>query len=97
MNFGDEMGTADDWTRFQDNVRVFMTPYRMAGNASFSLNEPGVTHPRPQLPQIGVWFCNDCGTRFRPKRCWQKQCSLRCRQRAYIQGLPIRTEFYFPA
>src|SRR5438045_9297742 len=97
MNFSDEMGTADDWTRFQDNVRVFMAPYRMAGNASFSLNEPCVTHQTSTATQIVECVCSGCGNPFRPKRLWQKQCSQRCRQRAYVKRQPLRTELYFGA
>jgi hypothetical protein len=34
-----------------DHVRVFMTLHRMAGNASFSLYEPRVTHEMPTVPK----------------------------------------------
>jgi len=74
-----------------------MTLHRMAGNASFSLNEPCVTHQTPIATQIDECVCNGCGGRFRPKRPWQKQCSGRCRQRAYVQRQPIRTELYYGA
>jgi len=40
-----------------------MTPYRMAGNASFSLGEPRVTHETPTATQIGECVCNGCGSR----------------------------------
>jgi hypothetical protein len=30
-------------------------------------------------------LCKGCGTHFHPQRTWQKQCSQRCRQRAYVQ------------
>jgi hypothetical protein len=74
-----------------------MTSYRMAGNASFSLDDPRVTHERPMATQIGECVCNGCGTPFQPKRPWQRQCSPRCRQRAYVQSRPIRTELYYGA
>jgi hypothetical protein len=54
----------------------------MAGNASFSLFELRVTHETPTATQIGECVCNGCGSPFRPKRPWQKQCSPRCRQQA---------------
>jgi hypothetical protein len=74
-----------------------MTLYRMAGNASFSLFEPQVTHETPTTTQIGECVCSGCGSPFRPKRLWQKQCSARCRQRAYIRRQPINTVFYYGA
>ena len=74
-----------------------MTPLRMAGNASFSLDEPRVTHETPTATQIGESVCSGCGSPFQPKRPWQKQCSPRCRQRAYVQRQPIRTELYYGA
>ena len=74
-----------------------MTPHRMAGNASFSLWEPRVTHEAHTDTPTGERICNGCGSSFRPKRPWQKQCSGRCRQGAYIQRQPIRTELYYGA
>jgi hypothetical protein len=74
-----------------------MTPYRMAGNASFSFCGPRVTYGTPTATQIVECLCSGCGSLFRPKRPWQKQCSARCRQRAYVQRLPIRTELYYGA
>jgi hypothetical protein len=41
--------------------------------------------------------CNGCGARFCPKREWQKQCSPRCRQRAYVERQGIRTRGYYGA
>ena len=35
--------------------------------------------------EIEVRPCSGCGSEFRPARSWQKQCSARCRQRAYVQ------------
>lgn len=74
-----------------------MTLHRMAGNASFSLYEPRVTHETPTATRTGECVCNGCGSPFRPKRPWQRQCSPRCRQRAYVQRLPLRTELYYGA
>jgi hypothetical protein len=74
-----------------------MTLHRMARNASFSLYEPRVTHETPTATQIGECVCNGCGNPFRPKRPWQKQCTQRCRQRAYVQRQPTRTELYYGA
>jgi len=68
---------------------MFMTLPRIAGNASFSLDEPRVTHQTPTDIQIDVRGCNGCGRLFRPKRPWQKQCSARCRQRAYVRRQPV--------
>ena len=34
---------------------------------------------------------------FRPNRTWQKQCSPRCRQRAYVRRSPIKTSGYYGA
>jgi uncharacterized OB-fold protein len=74
-----------------------MTPYRMAGNASFSPFEPRVTDERATDTEIVLHPCGACGRLFRPKRTWQKQCSARCRQRAYIRRQPIRTLPYYGA
>ena len=74
-----------------------MTLHRMAGNASFSLNKPRVTHRTPTDAQIGVSACSGCGRLFRPNRRWQKQCSARCRQRAYIRRQPMKTVSYYGA
>ena len=76
---------------------LVVTPNRMAGNASFSLNAPSVTHRTSTDAQIGLLVCNGCGNPFRPERFWQKQCSARCRQRAYVRRLPIKTVFYYGA
>jgi hypothetical protein len=74
-----------------------MAPNRTAGNASSSLFEPSVTHRMPTDTKIGLRVCNGCGSPFRPKRFWQKQCSARCRQRAYVRRQPIKTVFYYGA
>ena len=76
---------------------LFMTPHRMAGNASFSPVEPRVTHGRATDIEIGLLPCGACGRPFRPKRAWQKQCSARCRQSAYVKRQPIRTLSYYGA
>ena len=76
---------------------LVVTPNRMAGNASFSLNAPRVTHGTSTGTQIGLRVCNGCGNPFRPKRVWQKQCSPRCRQRAYVRRQPIKTVSYYGA
>jgi hypothetical protein len=74
-----------------------MTLHRMAGNASFSQSEPCVTHETPTATQISECVCNGCASPFRPKRPWQKQCSPRCRQRAYVRRQPMTTVFYYGA
>lgn len=74
-----------------------MTPYRIAGNASFSPAQPRVTHGKGTDIEIVPCLCSVCGKSFRLKRPWQKQCSARCRQRAYIQRQPIRTLSYYGA
>jgi hypothetical protein len=74
-----------------------MRPHRMAGNASFSLYGPRVTHEVSADTPIGERACSGCGSPFLPKRPWQKQCSPRCRQRAYVQRQPIRIELYYGA
>ena len=74
-----------------------MMCYRMGGNASFSLYKPRVTHRAPTDTQVGERVCSGCGGSFQPKRSWQKQCSGRCRQRAYLRRQPIRTELYYGA
>jgi hypothetical protein len=76
---------------------LVVTPLRMAGNASYSLNAPRVTHGTSRDAQIGLRVCNGCGNPFRPKRFWQNQCSARCRQRAYVRRQPIKTVFYYGA
>ena len=47
-----------------------------------------------------VRSCSACGREFPPKRSWQRQCSPRCRQRAFVSwemldgsGNPIRTAY----
>src|SRR5207248_2558983 len=57
---------------------------------------PGMTHFQPQRDasqredegegkETEARLCSPCGGEFRPTRDWQKQCSPRCRQRAYVQ------------
>ena len=70
---------------------------RIAGNASFSPVKPSVTHERATDIEVELRPCSACGRPFRLKRPWQKQCSARCRQRAYIQRQPIRTAYYYGA
>jgi hypothetical protein len=74
-----------------------MTRYRMTENASFGPFEPLVTDETATDTEIVLRPCSACGRPFRPKRTWQKQCSARCRQRAYIQRQPIRTLSYYGA
>ena len=73
-----------------------MTRHRMLANASFRLLESKVTHGMSGSTPDDVRVCQFCGTHFRPKRSWQKQCSHRCRQRAYVKRSPIKTFGYFP-
>ena len=71
--------------------------YRTTGNASFSPFEPRVTHVRAIDTEIIPRLCIACGRPFKPRRPWQKQCSARCRQLAYIRRQPIRTLPYYGA
>ena len=41
--------------------------------------------------------CAGCGTHFSPTRFWQKQCSARCRQRAYVARQVIVPVGYYGA
>src|SRR5229473_5775232 len=84
-------------THRQSNYEPLTTRYGMAGNAPFSLLEPHVTHGTPKGTQVGVRACNGCGSPFRPKRSWQKQCSARCRQRTYLRRQPTKTVSYYGA
>jgi hypothetical protein len=68
-----------------------MTQRRMLANASFRLSDSNVTHDVCGRSPSDVRVCQECGEHFRPKRHWQKQCSPRCRQRAYMKRNPIRT------
>jgi hypothetical protein len=52
---------------------------------------------RSSRSQTAVRPCNACGKEFRVKRPWQKQCSARCRQRAYVRRQPVTTLFYYGA
>jgi hypothetical protein len=52
---------------------------------------------RARDSQIAPRGCNGCGNQFLPKRSWQKQCSQRCRQRAYVRRQPVRTQSYYGA
>jgi hypothetical protein len=74
-----------------------MTQRRMTANASFRLSERKVTHGMSGTSPHAVSACQACGKPFRPKRAWQKQCSHRCRQRAYVHRQPITTPGYFGA
>ena len=56
-----------------------------------------VTHGKATDIEIVLRLCSACGKPFRLKRSWQKQCSARCRQRAYIQRQPTRTLCYYGA
>jgi hypothetical protein len=77
--------------------RSLVTLHKMAGNASFSFLEAHVTHGKSTDIQVEVRGCNGCGSLFRPKRPWQKQCSARCRQRAYVRRQPMKTVSYYGA
>jgi len=52
---------------------------------------------RRRRSQNVVRPCKACGREFQVKRPWQKQCSARCRQRAYVRRQPIATLFYYGA
>ena len=42
-------------------------------------------------------LCSPCGGEIRPMRSWQKQCSPRCRQRAYVQRQAESSVGYYGA
>ena len=74
-----------------------MSSDRIVGNASSCLSEPAVTHNTSGSSPNHARICGGCGKQFRPKRPWQKQCSPRCRQRAYVQRHPTTTLLYYGA
>jgi hypothetical protein len=74
-----------------------MTQRRMLANASFRLSDSNVTHDVSERSPSEVRVCQGCGEGFRPKRHWQKQCSPRCRQRAYMKRNPFWTAGYYGA
>lgn len=74
-----------------------MKGYKTEGNASLGSFAQLVTHGMDGTISVGFRACETCGKQFRPKRSWQKQCSARCRQRAYIQRRPLPTLFYYGA
>ena len=74
-----------------------MTQRRMLANASLRVSEIKVTHRMSGSSPNDVRICQGCGGHFRPKRHCQKQCSPRCRQRAYVKRKPIRTYGYYGA
>ena len=74
-----------------------MTQRRMLANASLRVSESKVTHRVSGSSPNDVRICQGCGGHFRPKRHWQKQCSPRCRQRAYLKRSPIKTYGYYGA
>jgi hypothetical protein len=78
-------------------TRYFMSRYRIATNASSRLSEPHVTHSPNRSGPEGVLVCGACGKLFRLKRPWQKHCSRRCRQRAYVRAHPMATPYYYGA
>ena len=96
-NFSERNGRREWLSWLRDDGEGFMTLHKMAGNASFSLFEPQVTHEAPTAAQIGVSACSGCERLFRPNRRWQKQCSAGCRQRAYVRRQPTKTVSYYGA
>jgi hypothetical protein len=74
-----------------------MAQRRMLANASCRLSDSNVTHEVSERSQSEVRVCQGCGKHFRPNRPWQKQCSPRCRQRAYVLRHPTTTLFYYGA
>ena len=69
---------------------------------------PDVTHFRPQcdalhesqgqrVSKIEIRACPACGRDFAVTRPWQKQCTPRCRQRAYVQRKTVGAVGYFGA
>jgi len=55
----------------------FVMFYRTAGNASFRLSEPRVTHGTPTDTQNEMRACNSCGSPVPAEAAWQKQCKQR--------------------
>ena len=44
------------------------------------------------VKKLEMCVCAGCGATFRPTRTWQRRCSPRCRQRAYVErstSMPI--------
>jgi hypothetical protein len=74
-----------------------MTPHGMLANASLRVSESKVTHSTSRSRPDDLRLCEGCAKHFRPKRPWQKQCSPRCRQRAYVKRKPITTYRYYGA
>jgi hypothetical protein len=59
---------------------------RMAGKCvTASLGDASETQDVEILPKKEIRACTACGRDFLVSRSWQRQCSQRCRQRAYIQ------------
>ncbi len=50
-----------------------------------------------ELDQVYLLSYGLGGLGEKRKRLWQKQCSPRCRQRAYVQRQPIRAGLYYGA
>ena len=46
---------------------------------------------------LGKRLCTGCGRDFQPKREWQRQCSPRCRQRAYVERRNDGAVLYYGA
>ena len=74
-----------------------MTQNRMFANASLRPSGSTVTHGMSGSTPDDIHVCQCCGKNFRPNRHWQKQCSPRCRQRAYVLRHPTTTLYYYGA
>jgi hypothetical protein len=74
-----------------------MTPHSMLANASLRVSESKMTHSMSGSSLGDLRLCGGCGKHFRPERPWQKQCSPRCRQRAYVRRRPFATLNYYGA
>jgi hypothetical protein len=70
-----------------------MTHRRMLANASFRLSGSDVTHDVSGRSPSDVRVCQECGEHFRPKRPWQKQCSLAVGSEPMFCGIQRRHSF----
>ena len=67
-----------------------MTHFLDLREASQPKSEPDIAEPQTRV-------CVPCGRKFRPGRTWQKQCSPRCRQRAYVERKNLNAMGYYGA
>jgi len=53
-----------------------------------------LAHDEESIGKPQTRACTGCGASFEPKRYWQRQCSARCRQRAYVQRQIAALNYY---